>query len=383
MERRGFAAVMVAAMCGLHVSAARGDGVVYPQGTFARLSEEKTVIVWDAAHDTEHLIRTLTLKGDSETFGILVATPTVPTVAKEGDDVIERVANVFVPKTDAGVTPNRPDVDVLTRAQVGAFEAVTIKATDEHALADWLARNHFVDKPALHAWEKAHIDKGWVLTAFRCSAQGTGDRKLAVATVRLSFKPGGAPFFPYAEAVVDPTDETAYSTKYNNQPRYRGYTYGTQPLDVYVVADRQLQAVLGQTTAGPAVADAMRVTQATLASALGDTSAWGFDPKSQPTWVITHLYENVWQRTTHGDLGFASYDLPKARPGPGITEADDRPIGPTFPASSMQWMNPDGGSGKPVSPHKTLFRIGAIALLFLIAGVVGYAVMTEQAKTKA
>lgn len=383
MERRKPALVLlVAAACVAHARPARADAVAYPKGAFARPSEEKAIIVWDAAHKTEHLIRALTLKGDADTFGVLVATPTVPTIAKESDEVIHRVGDIFIPKvtTDAGVTPGF-GAEVFKRTQVSAFEAVTLKGADERAGSDWLGRNALADRPALGAWEKSYRDKGWVVTAVRGAAQGTGDRKLEVEAMRLSFTTD-APVFPYSEAAIEPVEETAYATKYNNQPRFRGYTYGTRPLDIYVVADRQLQAVEGQTTAGPPVADSMRISQATLATALGDTAAWGFDPKSRPTWVVTHLSENVWQRTTHGDLAFAPYDLPKARPGPGVTELDDRPTGPTYPGSSMEWMNPDSGSGTPVPPHKKLLRIGALALLFLIAGVAGYTVMSEQQRPK-
>jgi hypothetical protein len=60
---------------------------------------------------------------------------------------------------------------------------------------------------------------------------------------------------------------------------------------------------------------------------------------------------------------------------------DDRPNGPVFPASSMQWMaDPThGGHGKK---SNTRARIGVIALFFLIAGAAGYAVLSEQDKKK-
>ncbi len=378
---QGRTATIVGAMVMCAAARAHGGAAVYPQGVFARFAEEKAVVVWDGAKKTEHVLRSFTLKGDADSFGVLMATPTIPTVSRETDEVIERVEHVLAPKAQPGhVAPQEPDV--LKRTQVGDVEAVTLKAADEHALGDWLARNRFIDKPALRAWEKAYVDKGWVITALRCTAKGTGDRKLEVPTMRLSFKTD-APSFSYAEATADTVDEAAYRAKYSTQPsQFRGYNYGygTRPFDVYVVAERQLQTVVGQTTGGPPVADAMRVTADTLETALGDTKAWGFDAKSRPTWVVTHLSENVWQRSTQSDLGFAPYDLPKPRPGVGITEADDRPVGPTFPGSSMAWMSdPSATQGSPpASPHKKLFRYGAIALFFLVAGVAAYAVLGEQ-----
>ena len=243
---------------------------LHTQGSFARPSDEKTIIVWDAAKKTEHLVRALTLKGDAGTFGILIPTPTVPTIGKEGDELVDRVGKLFAPAQGT-----LGSVEVLQRTQLGDFEAVTLKAADGTALGDWLVKNHFADKPALHMWETPYADQGFYVTAVRCTAKGAGDRKLEVQTIRLSFKTD-APFLPYAEEAVDASDEAAYRAKYNTQPQqYRGYTYGTRPFDVYLVADHQMQAMAGKTTGGPPVSDALRVSNESIAAALGDTKAWG------------------------------------------------------------------------------------------------------------
>jgi hypothetical protein len=93
------------------------------------------------------------------------------------------------------------------------------------------------------------------------------------------------------------------------------------------------------------------------------------------------LGENVWQRNAPADLSFATYDLPKPRPAAGLT-MDDRPNGPVFPASSMQWMADPGPGGHGEKKSNTRGRIGVIALFFLIAGAAGYAVLSEQDKKK-
>ena len=386
-------AAVAAVGCILQASDAGACGVAYPQGSFAKFSEERSLIVWDASKKTEHFIRALSLKGDPETFGVFVPTPTVPTIAKEKDDIIEHVAQLFAPPqaapaggggggkgapTTAGAVP---PVQVMQRTQIGDFEAVTLKAVDATALGDWLAKNKFIDKPALRTWEKTYLDKKWLITAVRCTAKGAGDRKLEVPTMRMSFSIE-APFFPYTEVPADVADEAAFQKKYNTSPTaYRGYNYGTRPFDVYVIAQTQMQGMMGASTGGPPVADAIRVPNDAVANALGDTKAWGFDAKAQPQWVVTHLSENVWQRNAPADLSFATYDLPKPRPAAGMA-MDDRPNGPVFPASSMQWMadpGPRGGHGKK---HNTRGRIGVIALFFLIAGAAGYAVLSEQDKKK-
>ncbi len=391
MQRRNGIALVTAAaafMCILQPSDASACGVAYPSGSFAKFSEERSLIVWDAAKKTEHFVRALSLKGDPESFGVFVPTPTLPKIAKENDALIEHVAELFQTRdmasatggggAPAGAARGAP-VQVLQRTQIGDFEAVTLKATDASSLGDWLAKNKFIDKPTLRAWEKTYLDKNWLITAVRCTAKGTGDRKLEVPTMRMSFQID-APFFPYTEVPADPADEAAYQKKYNASPTaYRGYNYGTRPFDVYVIAPSQMQGMMGQTTGGPPVSDAIRVPNDTIAAALGDTKAWGFDPKSQGHWVVTHLSENVWQRSAQSDLTFASYDLPRPRLGPGESGADDRPTGPVFPASSMAWMADPSGQGGD-KPSNTRARIGWIALFFLIAGAAGYAVLSEQEK---
>ena len=358
--------------------------MAYPQGSFAKFSTERSLIVWDASKKTEHFVRALSLKGDPESFGVFVPTPSVPKIAKEDDAILERVAQLFVPPTPpteasggggprgaiAAAVP--PPVQVMQRTQIGDFEAVTLKATDANALGDWLAKNKFVDKPALRNWEKTYLDKSWMITAVRCTAKGTGDRALEVPTMRMSFRIA-EPFFPYVEVPADAADESAYRAKY---PQGGGYNYTTRQFDVYVIAATPMQSMLGAVTGGPPVADAVRVTSDAIASALGDTKSWGFDPKSQPRWTVTKLSENTWQRTADKDLTFATYDLPKPRPGPGVSEIDDRPTGPTFPASSMEWMGSQGDA--PAKKAKTRFRLGALALFFLIAGAAGYAVLSER-----
>ncbi len=389
LERKALFFAAAAATCILHASDAPACGVAYPAGSFAKFSTERSLIVWDASKKTEHFIRALSLKGDPESFGVFVPTPTVPKIAKEDDAIVDRVAQLLVPPTPpidnmqggsgggprGAVAVAPPPVQVMQRTQIGDFEAVTLKAVDANALGDWLSKNNFIDKPALRTWEKNYLEKKWFITAVRCTAKGTGDRTLEVPTMRMSFQID-APFFPYVEVPAEASDERAYRTKY---AQGGGYNYATRQFEVYVIAPAQMQAMLGEVTGGPPVADAVRVTSDSIATALGDTKSWGFDPKSQPRWTVTKLAENVWQRTADKDLTFASYDLPKARPGPGVSEVDDRPTGPTFPGSSMAWMEPGSASTHGKKSH-TRFRLAAIALFFLIAGAAGYAVMSEQEK---
>jgi hypothetical protein len=376
--------------CILQTNDAGACAVAYPQGSFARFSAERSLVVWDAAHKTEHFVRALSLRGDPADFGVLVPTPSVPTIAKEDDDVINRVAQLAAPPPPpppaaasgapaAATAPAPHEVKVLQRAQLGDFEAVTLGADDANALGDWLAKNGFVDKPAVRQWEKGYLDKKWVITAVRCTVKGTGDRTLEVPTMRLSFAID-APFFPYTEVPPDTTDEASFRSRYNQSGSpYAPYSYGSRSFDLYFVATTPMQSMMGATTGGPMVADSVRVTRDALAGALGDTKAWGFDPASQPTWVITHLSDNAWQRNATSDITFAAYDLPKPRPGAGVTEADDRPVGPTFPRMDTMGAAADRG---PERARSKRLRIGAIFLVLLVGGAAAFAVLSEQQKKR-
>jgi hypothetical protein len=388
----GFAAFA----CIMQSSDAGACAVAYPQGSFARFSAERSLIVWDAPHQTEHFVRALSLRGDPENFGVFVPTPSIPTIAKEDDAIINRIAELVAPPppppphvAGAGGAPAAtaapPVVEVLQRTQLGDFEAVTLAANDENALGDWLGKHGFVDKPALRQWEKGYLDKKWLITAVRCTAKGAGDRTLEVPTMRLSFKID-APFFPYTEVPPDTTDEASFRAKYNQGGSpYSPYSYGSRPFDLYFVATTPMQSMMGATTGGPAVADSVRVSGDALAGALGDTKSWGFDAHANKRWVVTHLSENVWQRVAPSDITFAAYDLPKPRPGAGTTasDVDDRPTGPTFPKMAPYADGPYADAASPATAHHKRLRIGAIFLFFLIAGAAAYAVLAEQQKRRA
>ena len=79
-------------VCMMHASPADACGAAYPAGSYVRLAGERTVIVWDAKNKTEHFIRKPLFEGDSKDFGFFVPTPSVPRIAKEKDELLDRVA---------------------------------------------------------------------------------------------------------------------------------------------------------------------------------------------------------------------------------------------------------------------------------------------------
>ena len=380
------------AVCTLQPSDAEACGAAYPAGSFVQLSRERTLIVWDAANKTEHFVRKPTFDGDPKSFGFFVPTPTVPVIKKEDDGIFDRVHELLEPKRPggddgkgiAGSGGGAPGhVDVLQTVTIDGFQVVTLRATDENALGEWLGKNQFVDKPALRAWAKRYTDKSWLITAMRYEGEaqekGPSRNKLETPTLRLSFAID-APFYPYTEVAADLADQEAFLKRYGGNAcppddplcvDQTGYV-PPRPLDVWVVAQTPVQSLMGQAGGGPPVMDAALVTSDALAAALGDTKSWGFDPKTQKSWVVSHLSETVAVRNATEDLTFGPYDLPKPRLGAGLAP-------PPPPSLLTPWSPPEApGVTHGLSRRAKLRRAGAglVGLLVLLA--IGFGLLSQR-----
>lgn len=381
------------AACILQPIDADACGAAYPAGSFVQLSREQTLIVWDAKTKTEHFVRKPTFDGDPRSFGFFVPTPTVPVIKKEDDAIFERVRELLEPKRPgddgaqgapaAAAGGGRGHVEVLQTVTIDGFQVVTLRATDENALGEWLGKNQFVDKPALRAWAKRYTDKSWLITAMRYEGgaqdKGPSRNKLETPTLRLSFTVD-APFYPYTEVAADLADQQAFLKRYGgnacppddplcyDQPQYAP----PRPLDVWVVAQTPVQSLMGQAGGGPPVMDAALVTGGDLAKALGNTKDWGFDPKGEKTWVVSHLSESVTVRNAADDLTFGPYDLPKPRLGGELAP-------PPPPSLLTPWSAPQPPSvSHGLSRRAKLRRAGAGLLALLILAAVGFGLLSQR-----
>lgn len=370
---------------------AEACGAAYPSGSYVELQQEQTLIVWDAEKRTEHFIRKPTFDGDPKTFGFFVPTPTVPAIKKQDDAVFEKVKGLLeAPRKGADLavgTAGAPaggsgHVDVIQSLVIDGFQVVTLAATDENALGDWLAKNHFVDKPALRAWAKAYTDKKWLITAMRYEGSSDGGKRalLATPTLRLSFQTD-APFYPYTEVPRDPKDRQEFLARSGplgcppTDPLCDGSWTPPRPLDVWIIAPSSMQGNIGATTGGPPVLDAALVTGTAVADALGDTNEWGFDPKAKPTWVVSHLAENVAVRNAPADVVFGPYDLPKPRLGPSLAppSTDTEPTGDPNSLFHVDAPVVDG-----VSRKTKLHRTALALLALLVAAATAFALLGQR-----
>jgi hypothetical protein len=96
-------------------------------------------------------------------------------------------------------------VRVLEQKRVAGYDATVLEADDAGALAEWLKRHGYAERPALEEWLAPYVAQKWKLTAFKI-AEPVGDapqvpsrfRALATGAVRMTFH-SERPFFPYRE----------------------------------------------------------------------------------------------------------------------------------------------------------------------------------------
>jgi hypothetical protein len=301
---KSVAATPLALACILQANDAPACVAVAAPGSYVRLGAEKTLIVWDAKAKIEHFVRRPVFEGDPKSFGFIVPTPVKPDVAKESDDVFERLeALVPIPTPAvqgkgaprAAVAAAAAPVEVQQRVRIDDFELVTLKADDAGALVAWLGKNGFADRPEIGMWAQKYVARAWVFNAMRY-AGAADERRVATPTVRLSFAIP-APFYPYTEAPPAPVEEQAFFMR-THAP------LGPRPLDVWFVAEDEVDARAGGKIAGPAKVARTVVTPAVLTQTLGPIDAWRFDPGSKGTWTVTRFHESVARRVAFDDLVF-------------------------------------------------------------------------------
>jgi len=338
MLRRALPALFAAGLaiaCTMHASDVAACGTAYPKGNFIHVQAEQTLVVWDEKTKTEHFVRKPRFDGDPESFGFFVPTPVVPQVGKADPKLFERVRDLVEPPPpmmNQGVATGmdargsgRPGgaVDVLQTVKVDDYELVSLKASDEQALGDWLGKHGFTDRPSLRDWAKNYVERGWIINAMRYA--GTKEKaktSIETPTLRLSFAIE-EPFYPYSEPPDDPSDLRAFQIK-------RGYV-PQRTLDVWLVSRKSMFAPEAvQAWGGLQIRTSTRVGATLLAEALGDTKDWGFATSAEDSWVVTHLADAANQRAGMSDLVFTSYSIPppaigRGMPGYAAPKADVTP----------------------------------------------------------
>src|SRR6185295_15729243 len=200
---------LLAFMCILHVSRDAGAcGIAVPAGSFARLSQEKSLVVWDAPSKTMHFVRKPSFDGDPASFAFFVPTPVTPAAAKADGAVFDRLRAIVYPTAMPGpvasgvksVRTGRPDdVTVTQTVTIDDYELVSLESKNENALGEWLKKHGYVDRPQLRTWMKSYASRGWIINAMRWNGWKHKTRAtLEVPTIRLTFHTE-QPYYPWSE----------------------------------------------------------------------------------------------------------------------------------------------------------------------------------------
>ena len=173
------------------------------------LAREKVLLIHDGKR--EHFIREVAFERAEEPFGFVVPTPSRPEVEPVKEQPFTKLRQTFAYQTPltmgrggglGGGAPGKGSagVTVLEKKKVGSFTAFVLAATDESALAKWLADNELVSSKEADAWLAHYVKMSFFYVAMRYDPP-KGKKKVPrvdAETIRISFDTPLA-YYPYLE----------------------------------------------------------------------------------------------------------------------------------------------------------------------------------------
>ncbi len=212
-------------------------------------ADQTVLMIWDAANETQHFIRRASFASAADDFGFLVPTPSQPELSESGNDVFPYFQKLTEPavkvvKRSGGsgcsclpqlnappAVDAKPAVAVLERKVVAGLDAAVLAAESADALTGWLKDHGYAYSPAIAAWAKPYVDRGWKITALKVakSEPGSPAKDVTATALRMSFKTK-QPLFPYREP------------DYGDAAAKLGTT--RRLLHIYFVADGRYQGTL-------------------------------------------------------------------------------------------------------------------------------------------
>lgn len=198
---------------------------------------EEALIVWDAAHQTQHFYRQAHFEGAPEEFGFLVPTPTQPELGEVRTPMFRQLYELYrrpepVARSSDGIggmdgrlrarsAGAAPRVEVLEQRVVAGMEASVLRANEAGVLDRWLTEHGYPSGPSVTAYFAPYVTAGWIITAFRI-APGAQQGAFATSIVRMSFHTEH-PFFPYSEAAGASTTHRPFRVSIISQDRMRAF----------------------------------------------------------------------------------------------------------------------------------------------------------------
>lgn len=172
---------------------------VGPQGRLATFASQTNLVVWDAAHGTEHFVRDAKFLTNAKDLGFIAPTPSRPVLSDVDPTVFDTLESFAPPSPGAAtagameMTKSAGSVSVIETKDVAGYRATVLRATDEAALIAWLQDNGYPAPAFARAWAAPYVRRGWYFTAFKVK----GGQNSKTGPVRMSFATK-TPFNPYS-----------------------------------------------------------------------------------------------------------------------------------------------------------------------------------------
>ncbi len=143
----------------------------------------RAMIIYDSENQKVGLIPQISFKGRPQDFAVVVPTPSVPKLNSVSSMIFYDVESLTAPVirwreegfgcshiTGTSEGMDRSDyneISIISEKTIGAFDTVTLSASDPDALVKWLKENGYRFSNNNKAILDYYIQKGWVFTAMK------------------------------------------------------------------------------------------------------------------------------------------------------------------------------------------------------------------------
>jgi hypothetical protein len=182
-------------------SAKADGGIFYPENFPVYENGQKAFIY---LHDgTEDLVVQPSYKGSAKDFVWVVPTPSQPEVNKSSQSVFTSLQKLTIPdnsiqpmpmlSNSLGTTATSDAVQIIEEKTIDSYDIVTLKASSETALSDWMTTNKYSYPTDKNYLLSDYINQGWyfVIAKIRTEAQTDVQADLnngTITPIRFTFK---------------------------------------------------------------------------------------------------------------------------------------------------------------------------------------------------
>lgn len=190
---------------------ARACCAVSSTGIPAINADQTVILLWDKERQMEHFIRKASFRGQGDSVGFLVPSPSRPQLEESGNAAFPYLAEITAPPPSApsfsigcavapSAMPINRQVRVIEEKTVAGYDTVVLAADSGKALMEWLKEHQYAYTPEVAAWAQPYLDQKWYMVAMKIAKPEAGkvNPELSASALRISFKTD-RPLFPYRE----------------------------------------------------------------------------------------------------------------------------------------------------------------------------------------